>query len=308
MAHRARFVAVVLLTIAACALLWRFTRSEVRSPDVVDRDRDGLDDRLERALAVARLPAIHQFAPDQDGCLAPTPRPVLFRARPRITAGQIDLNDVAITYVLLYAADCGPLGHDGDHEAFTVLVRRAAGSDEWHTTAALAVAHQGTPAERVSVGTGAAIWVSRSKHSNYASLAACVPDDFVNDECQPEGPVPDSLVFLNVGEPRAPLADDVGDVMIAAGADPKDQGRVASCAMGAIGGTPETGDESAHRLVESLVQRPFGPVPIQCAYILFRGHRIWNHDAFLGAGDITAQLSLTRKWTTQAGVDWEDTP
>ena len=49
---------------------------------------------------------------------------MLYRARPRQSSGGTNLDSVAITYVLLYAEDCGPLGHAGDDEAFTVFLHR----------------------------------------------------------------------------------------------------------------------------------------------------------------------------------------
>jgi hypothetical protein len=179
----------------------------------VDRDRDGLDDRLEASLATTHLPSIHEFVVgnERDQCLDPQPRPVLYRVRPRETSAGVDRDLVAITYVLLYAEDCGALGHPGDNETFTVFVRRDRASGRWDTAGALAISHYGTAAEQRSVGPGRDIWVSRNKHVNYAAFDACA-ENGASGECALAGPPPPSYAFLNVGEPLAPLSNDVGDV------------------------------------------------------------------------------------------------
>ena len=117
-----------------------------------DRDSDGLDDDLEATLAARFLPALHEDV--HDPCDEPSRRPVLYRVRPRPGARADVPVDVAITYVLLYAEDCGPLGHAGDVEAFTVFLRRDTPAAEWHRVAAVATAHRHTPAEQRSVGPG----------------------------------------------------------------------------------------------------------------------------------------------------------
>lgn len=217
-----------------------------------DGDRDGLDDGLEASLAITHMPALHEFASDGDldRCPQPRPRPVLYRARPRPTIAGVDRDAVAITYVLLYAEDCGALGHAGDHEAFTIFLHRD--PDRWRAVAALAIAHQGTSAEQRSIGPGSEIWVSRNKHANFAVFAACGDSDLAGDVCAEAGPAPSAFAYLNVGEPWAPLSNDVGDV-----------------------------NE------------------------LFRGHRIWNHERFLDAGDLTAQLFLGTPVSVPPVVEWE---
>ncbi len=234
-------LAIALLT--TTGLVWhQFTANAGGrgNASVLDRDHDGLDDRLEASLAASHLPAIHEYfaGTAQDECLEPRRRPILFRARPRGSQAGIDRAAIAITYVLLYAKDCGALGHDGDAEAFTVFLQLDHPED-WRTVGALAVAHEGTAAERRSFGSGLEIWVSRNKHANYATFDACLEGDIGVDECARAGPLPPSYLLLNVGEPSARLSDDVGDV-----------------------------------------------AP------MFRGRRIWNHEPFLGAGDLTAKLFL----------------
>ena len=179
--------------------------------DVADRDRDGLDDRLEAQLANAHLPIIHEFADgaEEDNCLEPRARPILYRARPRVVADGLDRNEVAITYVLLYAADCGGFGHPFDHEPFTVFLRRI--GDTWQTVAALAVAHQGELNEQRSAGAGREIWVSRNKHANFATFDACGDNDLSLDVCAADGPQPRGHTLLNAGEPWARLTNDLGD-------------------------------------------------------------------------------------------------
>jgi hypothetical protein len=245
-----------------------------RSDRSQDRDRDGLDDRLEASLAATHLPRIHEFAggTDQDDCLQPRPRPVLYRARPRSVKGDVDRDTVAITYVLLYLEDCGPLDHEGDNEAFTVFLRHDRSPDRWRTVAALAIAHQATSAEQRSIGSGRDIWVSRNKHANYATFEACGDNDLSADVCAENGPAPSGYTLLNVGEPRAPLSDDVGDVMLEAGVPPA---------------ATRPDDERSR------------------AYRLFRGHRIWNHERFLNAGDITAQLFVGMSVSVAPDLRWE---
>jgi hypothetical protein len=198
--------------VAACA----------RSPSgaAVDRDRDGLDDRLEDELAAHHLPSIHEFGEVgglAEECGAPYPRPVLFRARPRPDSQDSSPREVAITYVLLYADDCGGLGHPGDSESFTVFVHLDPVSHVWRVAGVSAVAHLGTPAERRTVGSGDAIWVSRNKHAPFATFESCEDGDIVNDQCRLDGPPPSGVVLLNVGEPSAPLSDDLGDVIALVG-------------------------------------------------------------------------------------------
>jgi hypothetical protein len=256
---------------------------------IQDRDHDGLDDRLEAFLAVTYLPTIHEFASGdaKDECAFPVPRPILYRARPRVWHHRVDLDDVAITYVLLYAEDCGPLGHTGDNEAFTLFLHRDRGPNRWRAVGASATAHQGTAAERLSVGAGLAIWLSRNKHSAYATFEACGVDDWIVDVCAEAGPSPPAYTFLNVGEPLAPLSNDVGDVMLAAGADPSAARTLAPWLVGSID------DRAEARLIEAMAQpRVSRRDQVNFAYLLFRGRRIWNHEPFLGAGDITAQLFL----------------
>jgi len=254
-------VRVVLFTLilgvvgAVGVVMFEYSRG---SNAVIDRDRDGLDDRLEEALAKARFPAIHEYGEAEglrEECGDPLPRPVLFRARPRVVNRAVDPAYVAITYVLLYMEDCGFAGHRGDNEAFTVFLHRA-GNGEWQTVSGSAIAHQGTSVERRTIGNGQAMWVTRNKHSNYASFDACDDRDPLLDLCAKEGPSPKGIIFLNVGEPGAPLSNDVGDLFAA-----------------------------------------------------FRGQPIWNHQPFMEAGDITAQLFITPStYPVPSGLawDWED--
>ena len=178
-----------------------------------DSDRDGLDDRLEARLARAHFPTLHEYVDgsERDECPQPKQRPVIYRARPRLVNGVPDLSTVAITYILLYEEDCGPLGHAGDSEAFTVFVQRGQAGDSWRTVGAIAIAHQGSVAEKVSVGAGSDIWISRNKHANFATFAACGDSDIPGDICAEQGPSPDLQALLNAGEPSAPMSNDVGD-------------------------------------------------------------------------------------------------
>jgi hypothetical protein len=208
----------VIALIVVAALCGSFARHRIAqaahaapAPVVVDRDQDGLDDALELRLATTFLPTIHEFQDERerDACPEPTPRPIVFRVRPRVSDAGRDPLHVAITYVLLYSADCGALGHRGDNEAFTLALEERAGA--WQRTAAVAVAHQATEAEVLSSGSGGDIWVSRDKHANFASFIACGEADVVMEECSEHGPRPASFCWLNAGEPWAPLSNDLGD-------------------------------------------------------------------------------------------------
>jgi hypothetical protein len=258
----------------ACGLLAGVTLACGPTADV---DRDGLDDARESALAVAHFPVVHEYAEggDSDACPQPRQRPVLYRARPRQSAGIPDLDTVAITYVLLYAEDCGPLGHAGDSEAFTVFVQKSPGNALWRTVGAIAMAHQGSPAEKTSVGTGREIWVSRNKHANFATFQACGDSDIPGDICAETGPPAPIHAFLNAGEPGAPMSRDVGDVLLEAGVR-----------LNRVAGRNARSDEETRH-----------------AYFLFRDQRIWEYVPFLGAGDLTSQLILDRSLT--APLVWE---
>jgi hypothetical protein len=212
-----RFLLTVVFGVAVTAL-WRYELArwhhaeQQQESDLVDRDRDGLDDRVESKLAHDHLPSIHEYMEDgeQDECLWPRPRPILYRARPLKAGDRVDLHSVAITYVLLYDEDCGPLGHKGDDEAFTVFVREMDGLLGWRTVGAIAMAHRGTTAELRSTGAGRDIWVSRNKHANFATFDACEESGL--EVCAKSGPPPSSISWLNVGEPGAPLSNDVGEI------------------------------------------------------------------------------------------------
>jgi hypothetical protein len=307
--NRLTVVGAGLLLAAAFACRW--------SPGgaIVDRDGDGLDDRVEARLARKYLPTLHEFADasnagGRDACPWPTTRPILYRARPRLSNRQVDLENVAITYVLLYAEDCGALGHAGDDEAFTVFLHRGPGG-VWQIGGAEAVAHRGTPVERRSIGSGQAIWISRNKHSPYATFEACGVDDWIVDVCAKDGPSPPGYMLLNVGEPSAPLSNDAGDVLLTGGADPYAARRLAPWLV-------ERDDETARaRLIDALRQPGVSSGDeTNLAYLLFRGQAIWSHRQFLGAGDLTAQLShgavtlhlpQTLNWDAEDPAAWPAT-
>jgi hypothetical protein len=268
-----------------------------------DLDRDGLADDLEAYLAVTFFPTIHEFAGPEgnDECPLPLTRPVLYRARPRVVKHRVDSDYVAITYVLLYAEDCGALGHVGDDEAFTIFLHHDRIPDRWRTIAASASAHQDSRSERDSVGAGRAIWVSKNKHSSYATFEACDDSGVPGEVCTEDGPSPRSYAFLNVGEPWAHLSNDVGDVMLRSGADP-----VAARALAPWYRSPMT-DRILERLIQAMRRAPAGPSEqANYAYLLFRGHTIWDHRRFLGAGDITAELLLGHRMSSiPTGLEWD---
>lgn len=268
-----RLTGCVLLAFGIFAAGWWVYHTSATRDSLVDRDRDALDDRLEDDLAKRHFPAVHEFGETngvKEDCPGPLPRPVLYRARPRLANTQPDDSYVAITYVLLYAEDCGALGHAGDNESFTLVLHRQPESGRWQTVMASAVAHRGTEAEQRSVGNGTSIWVSRNKHANFASFDACGDSDVLGNECALDGPPPPHVVFLNAGEPWAPLTNDLGDIVAVMASD--------------------------------------RATPSDPLFKLFKGRRIWNHDRFLEAGDITSDLFIDGRMPLPPGLTWDPEP
>jgi hypothetical protein len=183
---------------------------------MVDVDGDGLDDALEQQLAAAYYPffAIH----GDDGCSL---HGVLYRLTPH----PADSTKLMIWYDVLYERDCGLNGHVGDNEVFSALVDPAQVAPDG-ILALRAISHQGTPCERVttcgSLDNCAAcafaerggamfpiVFSSKDKHGGYVDEGTC-DASFICDfgGCE-AGAVADEPVFVNAGEPGAPMLSDL---------------------------------------------------------------------------------------------------
>jgi hypothetical protein len=183
----------------------------------VDVDGDDLDDALEKEVAELNFPKL--LLADGEEC--GTPHGVVYRVRRH----PDDPRRLAVTYVVLYAADCGELnGHTGDAETFAITVDLDAEPGASATVSVAAWAHAGTicgstsscttEAATAACGEPAArssppeivIYASRNKHAEYLSTDTCADNCF--DECSAHG----TRIFgplLNVGEPGHPLVSDL---------------------------------------------------------------------------------------------------
>jgi hypothetical protein len=176
-----------------------------------DADGDGLDDELEREVAWLNFPKL-LLAPDES-CGAP--HGVIYRVRRH----PQNPKRLAITYVVLYANDCGELnGHVGDAESFAITVDLDAQPGALATVGVEAWAHFGTACGSTSScesapGTGACgdrsgdivVYSSRDKHANYLSTNTCSDNCF--DSCGAGQRLTGPLV--NVGEPDHPTVTDL---------------------------------------------------------------------------------------------------
>jgi hypothetical protein len=180
-----------------------------------DYDADGVDDDLERALADANLPAL---APDANESCG-TPQAIVYRVHRHPEAPRL----FVITYVVLYSVDCGPFGHLGDDESFSITVDPDQDPGAPATVAVETDAHRGTTCESVSTcaapaGTGACassplggppevvIYLSKDKHSTYLDTQTCDSNCF--GSCNVVAFAP-RLPMLDVGQPTQPLTTDL---------------------------------------------------------------------------------------------------
>jgi hypothetical protein len=183
---------------------------------LTDADGDGIDDDFEREVAQLNLPAVFLAADESCG----GPHGVLYRVRRH----PQNPSRLAITYVVLYSSDCGPLnGHAGDAETFAVTVDLDAepgapatvGVETWahaHTScgstsscdAAPGTSSCADPSEPKASGA-VVIYASTKKHANYLSRQTC--SDNCLDQCSPGQRLLGPL--LNVGEPDHPLVHDL---------------------------------------------------------------------------------------------------
>ena len=214
-----RTALVLLLAIAATVGV------SIGAAQADDGDGDGLDDGLEDTVAANFFPYVW-FDSGED-CTAPAteagPGTALARVRPH----PGDPAKIAITYVVLYAKDCGDWfggGHNGDVEPFTLtLAPNPACQYGFGAYALKTIAHEGTAFEHVdqSLLGDACDWgkvaggspeVSRvysaeNKHGNYASLGTCEDGALGNDHCS-ETTLLDFTV-VNAGEDNARRVDEL---------------------------------------------------------------------------------------------------
>jgi hypothetical protein len=176
-----------------------------------DADGDGLDDDFERELAQLNLPKIY----DAPGESCGAPHGVIYRVRRH----PQNPKRIAITYVVLYANDCGQLnGHAGDAESFAVTIDPDAQPGAPATVGITTWAHAGTAcgstsscetaAGTSSCGNGSdevTVYASRDKHANYLSTDTC------SDNCFDECGTGDRLTgpLLDAGEPDHPKVTDL---------------------------------------------------------------------------------------------------
>jgi hypothetical protein len=181
----------------------------------VDVDGDGLDDGKESAWAAEYFPfyGIHP----NDKCKT---HGIVYRLSPHPKTNA----RIMIWYDVLYDADCGASGHDGDDEMFGVVADPSR-SGSAGILAIRAISHQGTPCEHVTTcgtctgltacGTGLrngamypAVYSSVDKHGSYADKATC-DSSFLCDFGGCGAGAADAPSFVNAGEPGKPLMNDL---------------------------------------------------------------------------------------------------
>ncbi len=189
------------------------------APDtaLVDLDGDGLDDAREQAWASDYFPFLS--IDPSDGCKV---HGILFRLSPHPQNAAL----LTIWYDVLYDADCGAAGHDGDDEVFSVL------ADPTHPgveglLAVRAISHQGTACQHVTdcgycngmkacattaPRNGAmypVVFPSKNKHGNYADKGTCDGSILCDFGGCALAPMADAPMMVNAGEPGKPLVDDL---------------------------------------------------------------------------------------------------
>jgi hypothetical protein len=189
-----------------------------------DRDGDGIDDDLEREVAELNFPKVMMALGETCGA----PHGVVYRVRRHPALPR----RLAVTYVVMYANDCGELtGHVGDAESFAITVDLDAQPGAAATVGVEAWAHAGTTCgstsscetavatnecgDKGSAPSEVVIYASREKHANYLSTATCGGNCF--DSCSAGERIIGPL--LNVGEPGHPLVTDLTTQGFVQGAD-----------------------------------------------------------------------------------------
>jgi hypothetical protein len=195
------------------------------APTAAADDGDGLDDGFEDAVATHFFPWVW-FDGGED-CTAPatatSPGTAIARVRPH----PADPEKIAITYVLLYRADCGDWwggGHHGDVEPFTLtLAPNPACQYGYGAFALKTIGHEGTAFEhvdqrwlgntcdwgRVAGGSPqvARIYSAENKHANYADVGTCEDGALGNDHCSES--FTREYAVVNAGEDGARRVDEL---------------------------------------------------------------------------------------------------
>lgn len=214
----------LMLSLAAAAAL-----TSVQLPPtsaVIDRDRDGLDDRFEQRLIERFQPRFHvsssdcagrpsSFAPD---VAEPTPvaqdGTIYARVFPAERPGQPGAW-IEVQYFHLWAHDCGWNSHPLDVEHVSALVGAASGgapAQAWTARHWYAAAHQaticnashGARAEALdAVDRGANVWIAKGKHASYLHRGRC-RWGCGTDRC-PDTVAIQPAALVNIGERDAPL-------------------------------------------------------------------------------------------------------
>ncbi len=162
------------------------------NPNVVDRDKDWLDDNCEYQLAFAFRPYlyIHPFDACPDG--EPYWAVKLFDDQ---YWGGGDM--IRIAYMPAYYSDCGAFGHAGDSEFIRFTIDWDHRTRHWVLVHTFLSAHDGKLTEASSYNgweemfypdgsqtrRAPKVYVARDKHANYRSHAACDWAAFTYDEC-----------------------------------------------------------------------------------------------------------------------------
>jgi hypothetical protein len=190
-----------------------------------DGDGDGLDDALEDTVAANFFPYVW-FDSGED-CTTPATETNPGTALARVRSHPGDPTKIAITYVVLYAEDCGDWfggAHHGDVEPFTLTLAPNDGcAHGFGAFAVKTISHEGTAFEHVDqvmLGNAcdwgklaggspqvARVYSAENKHGNYATDESCDDGALGQDNCS-ESFLRDFTV-TNVGEDAARRVDEL---------------------------------------------------------------------------------------------------
>jgi len=217
--------------------LWPASDEESSSDDL---DGDGISQITELRLAQAFFPTIWYdrgedcvFPGGNKDRLPSQPGRLVYRVQPH----PKNHSSIAITYVLLYARDCGDFpsfilhAHNGDDEPFAITLAPDSSCPLGYRIDALRTwAHWGTPIQyrddRIiepkrcqfgfsldPTGRSDVVLSSENKHGNYLHLSNCENGGFLgSDHCNLDFTMGDvnAWVGFNAGEPNAQRHRDLG--------------------------------------------------------------------------------------------------
>jgi hypothetical protein len=193
-----------------------------------DRDKDGLEDSTEDALASRFFPHVWFDSGENAGCPAPATPTNRGTALARVRPHPSDRTKLAIQYLILYRRDCGDFAgataHKGDVEPFSVTLALNAACPQGYGASWLKTsAHEGAPSEHIDerqLGNDCAwgrlaggdprvarIYSSENKHGNYASDSTCDAGASGTDNCSESFTL--AYDVFNVGEDNARRIDDL---------------------------------------------------------------------------------------------------